>query len=146
MSDPIFHVIDLTSLSPIRLRRECEADSDAAGMPTVPGAYLLLLRLAGPVDFNSARLAPRFPPGWYAYAGRAWGPGGIRARVRRHARRHKQRHWHIDELTEAADELDVLPLPGGNECDFVAALAPLPGIRFPLRRFGSSDCRVCPPI
>ena len=44
-----------------------------------------------------------FPPGWYVYIGSAFGPGGITARVTRHARAAKRLHWHIDYLLEHAD-------------------------------------------
>lgn len=85
-----------------------------ADLPAGPGAYALLLRLAEPAEaptraFPSAVLAP----GTYLYAGSAWGPGGIRARVLRHARRAKALHWHVDSLTEVADLVGVLAFPGG---------------------------------
>ena len=41
-------------------------------------------------------------PGCYVYAGSARGPGGIRARVRRHLRPDKTPHWHIDQVTAYA--------------------------------------------
>jgi Uri superfamily endonuclease len=37
-------------------------------------------------------------PGFYLYIGSALGPGGLRARVSRHADRDKKKHWHIDYL------------------------------------------------
>ena len=92
------------------------------------------------------------PPGLYLYAGSAWGPGGIRARVGRHLRHPKSRVWHIDRLTEAAPVDDVIAFPGARECAIVAALpgarecaivAALPGARVPVPRFGASDCRRC---
>ena len=113
-------------------------------LPTGPGAYALLLRLAEPAAaptraFSSAVLAP----GTYLYAGSAWGPGGIRARVLRHARRAKARHWHIDSLTEVADLAGVLAFPGGRECGLIERGRALPGTSVPIPGFGSSDCRSC---
>ena len=113
-------------------------------LPTGPGAYALLLRLAEPAAaptraFSSAVLAP----GTYLYAGSAWGPGGIRARVLRHARRGKARHWHIDSLTEVADLAVVLAFPGGHECGLIERGRALPGASVPIPGFGSSDCRSC---
>ncbi|MCK9541293.1 MAG: DUF123 domain-containing protein [Novosphingobium sp.] len=104
----------------------------------------MLLHLDGTVDFVRSGLAHGFPAGWYVYAGSARGPGGIRARLRRHFRRDKKRHWHIDDLTCAAKHLRAVPLAGGAECAIVARLMELEGFAPALAGFGSSDCRVCP--
>lgn len=105
-------------------------------MPSEPGAYALIITLGG----QSGGLAP----GRYLYAGSAWGPGGIRARVRRHLRSTKSIHWHVDRLTTAGQVADVIAVPGGRECAIVAAVAALPGVTTPIPGFGSSDCRACP--
>lgn len=113
-------------------------------LPAGPGAYALLLRLKQPAEtptraFPSAVLSP----GTYLYAGSAWGPGGIRARVLRHARRKKAQHWHVDRLTRVAELVDVLAFPGGHECGLVERARALPGTSVPIPGFGSSDCRSC---
>ncbi len=107
-----------------------------SGLPAVAGAYALIIAL----DAGSGSLAP----GRYIYAGSAWGPGGIRARVRRHLRTTKSIHWHVDRLTFAGDVAEVITLPGGRECAIVAAIRDLPSITVPEPGFGSSDCRGCP--
>jgi Uri superfamily endonuclease len=97
--------------------------ADVDDLPAAPGAYVLMLELRRPVRLAIATLpATTLPPGRYAYAGSARGPGGIRARVRRHLRKDKKPHWHIDRLA------DLLRVPGAS--------VPVPG-------FGSSDCRRC---
>ena len=56
-------------------------------LPDIRGAYALVLRLAHETRLDIATLGrPLLPAGLYLYAGSAWGPGGIRARVRRHLR------------------------------------------------------------
>ncbi len=111
-------------------------------LPTASGAYALIVRLrrrlrawpdAGPV----------LGPGLYLYAGSANGPGGIRARVCRHARPKKPRHWHVDRLTENGRVVAVATVPGGNECAIVSALSALPDVTTPAPGFGSSDCATC---
>ena len=112
-------------------------------LPSGPGAYALSFRLDKPVMLPIARLKnPVLDPGMYIYAGSAFGPGGIRARVSRHLRADKKPHWHIDHLSARAVCVDVKTHPGGNECALIAdllaagAVTPVPG-------FGSSDCRDC---
>lgn len=111
--------------------------------PADKGAYALLLHLDGIVDFVRPGLTHRFPPGWYVYAGSAFGPGGIRARLRRHFRRDKKRHWHIDDLTDSATRLHAVALVGGTECAIVARLSGPDRLAPALAGFGSSDCRIC---
>ena len=110
-------------------------------LPAHPGAYALVLRLARDARLDIATLGrPVLPAGLYLYAGSAWGPGGIRARMRRHLRQGKARVWHIDHLTEMAAAEDVIAFSGGQECAIVAAAA---GARVPVPGFGASDCRRC---
>jgi len=80
----------------------------------------------------------------YLYAGSAYGPGGIPARVKRHLKPDKKVHWHIDRLTNAGTVVSVIPVPGGKECAIVAAALRLPGVSAPSPEFGSSDCAICP--
>lgn len=101
-----------------------------------PGAYALIIELSG-------RSCGGLAPGRYLYAGSAWGPGGIRARVRRHLRSTKSLHWHVDRLTTAGRVTGVIPVPGGRECAVVAVVAEMPGVTVPALGFGSSDCRAC---
>ena len=110
-------------------------------MPDGPGAYALILRLARETRLDIASLGrPALPAGLYLYAGSAWGPGGIRARVSRHLRTDKAKVWHIDHLTEAATVEEVIAFPGGRECAIVAAAT---DASVPIARFGASDCRRC---
>lgn len=113
----------------------------AADVPPAAGAYLLLVSLPASLRVSLPRQAEAvLPPGRYLYAGSARGPGGLRARVARHLRAEKRTHWHIDILAAAGSVQGAWIVPGGAECDFVAALSHL---RAPLPGFGSSDCRVC---
>ena len=111
--------------------------------PDAPGAYALILRLAGEtrLDITSLR-RPVLPAGLYLYAGSARGSGGIRARVGRHLKQPKAAVWHIDRLTEAAQVEAVIAFPGGRECA-VAEFAIAHGAGVPIPRFGASDCRRC---
>ena len=81
-----------------RKRVELQNDSgwihpeSVAGLPVIPGAYGLVIRL--PAEFNGrvgALGSVTLSPGTYLYLGSAYGPGGLAARLRRHLRRDKRR-------------------------------------------------------
>lgn len=113
-------------------------------VPSAPGAYLLLLRLE-----RELRPPIRRPgglclaPGLLVYAGNAYGPGGIAARVKRHFRADKPVHWHIDHLTAAGAVMAAFPCTAGRECDLLEALRARDGFEVTAKGFGSSDCRSC---
>lgn len=116
-----------------------------ANVSASAGAYILVVRLAQSVIFNRAATEPyRFSRGWYAYAGSAHGPGGMRSRLSRHLRPEKRPHWHIDQLTGSPQASAwALPAVGANECDLVARLLSCGQFEVPCPGFGSSDCRNC---
>lgn len=117
---------------------EAEAISDAAG------AYALLVRLDRAVEIALPGTRPvRLEPGWFAYCGSARGPGGMRARLRRHMRRDKALHWHVDRLTIEAAGIVAVPFAEGDECRLVAALLDGGDFEVAAAGFGSTDCRAC---
>ena len=83
--------------------------------------------------------------GVYVYVGSAFGPGGLRARVGRHARGDGALHWHVDYL-RAATALEAVWYthdPERRECTWAAVFRALPGASVPVDGFGASDC-TCP--
>lgn len=115
----------------------------ADALPGEPGAYALTFRLDAPVILPIFTLKnPVLAAGTYVYAGSAFGPGGIRARVSRHLRAEKKAHWHIDHLSARAACVEVETYPGGRECALVADMLAA-GAEVPVPGFGSSDCRDC---
>jgi len=112
--------------------------------PTQPGAYVLVVDLAEPLDFSVAGgRTVRLEPGRYAYCGSARGPGGLAARLNRHLRAAKPVHWHVDHLTAAGQIAGVGFRVNGRECDLFEEITRLPGVRIPVRGLGSSDCANC---
>ena len=109
-----------------------------------PGAYVLVIDLARPLMFSIARGRPvRLPAGRYAYCGNARGPGGLAARLARHARRDKPVHWHVDRLTSAGRIAGIGTTQHGDECALFERIMGLSGSRVPVRGLGSSDCTRC---
>jgi Uri superfamily endonuclease len=111
--------------------------------PLGPGTYALLLRLSDAQQLRVGKLGRfDFPAGWYVYTGSACGPGGIAARVARHARAAKRLHWHIDYLLPPAELLGVWRAVGQRaECIWAQRIGSLPAAHICAERFGASDCR-----
>ncbi len=110
--------------------------------PAEPGSYLLFFYLRAGRSIEVGRLASlHFRRGWYLYCGSAFGPGGLRGRLRHHLKPDPRLHWHIDYLKQAADLRKIWFLAGENmEHLWSRQLAGLDGFEAPYRGFGSSDC------
>lgn len=118
----------------------------AAALPAAPGTYCLWLQLETPLRIPVGRIGElSLPPGLYAYAGSALGPGGLQARAGRHLRAEKPFRWHIDWLTVRIPVAAIWYRTGRErlECAWAQAILQAPGASIPLRGFGASDC-ACP--
>lgn len=112
--------------------------------PAAGGLYILHFRFSSQSRIQIGRSGTfDFKHGDYAYAGSAFGPGGLAARLRRHLRTatQKRRHWHIDHLLEYASIQGVAwsTKERSRECNWAATLGSY-GKRQPYG-FGASDCR-----
>ncbi|MEJ2374534.1 MAG: GIY-YIG nuclease family protein [Pseudolabrys sp.] len=113
----------------------------ADAVPAAPGAYILAVELAEALTLAlPGKPAATLGPGRYLYCGSARGPGGLRARLRRHMARGKAIRWHIDNLSETGTVLGTWVFPDESECELAGRLASLP---VPIAGFGSTDCRRC---
>jgi len=115
----------------------------ADGLESHPGTYALLLAWPRAAAVTVGRLGEhRFPPGSYVYVGSALGPGGLRARVRRHLGSARRLHWHIDYLRPHTTirEIWLIHDTERRECEWAARLSALAGARVPVPGFGASDC------
>jgi Uri superfamily endonuclease len=113
---------------------------------TRPGTYALPLvpEIVGTVRIG--RLGDlTLDGGVFVYVGSALGPGGVAARCRHHRRIATRPHWHLDHLRPACQVLAIWVAYGQERREHLWALAlgQLPDARWPLLRFGASDCR-CP--
>ena len=113
-------------------------------LPNESGSYVLVLALKRTRLLTIGRLGKvTLLAGVYAYAGSAFGSGGLRARLGRHLRGDGAKHWHIDYLRAMADVRACLYTVSDMrlECARSQALAALPGATIPVTGFGSSDCQ-----
>lgn len=111
-------------------------------LPDCSGTYVLLLESCTFDRLEVGRLGTlTLEPGCYLYVGSAFGPGGIAARVGRHARQDKPRRWHIDALREHARLVSVWYQCGEihREAQWAEVLANMRGLSVPLPGFGASD-------
>lgn len=116
-----------------------------SSLRAAPGSYALVLRASRSATVEVGALGTLdVVPGTYVYAGSAFGSGGVRARVRRHARSAdaKTLHWHVDfvRAATALDRVWVTYDAVRRECDWARLLRALPGATTPLDGFGASDC------
>jgi len=119
---------------------------DTHEIPACRGTYALLVFCPRSRNLRVGGLgAQRLSRGWYVYVGSAFGPGGLRARCRRHLRPLQRRHWHIDYLRPVASVQAIWftsdPVP--REHQWAEIIGGLEGASAPIQHFGSSDCP-CP--
>ena len=114
-------------------------------LPELKGTYLLVLRVVEQARLRIGSLGEMdVQPGFYLYAGSAWGPGGLRARVGRHFAGQGAVRWHIDSLRRAAQPVEAwCALEQRREHEWARSLAAAAECRVAVARFGASDCR-CP--
>jgi Uri superfamily endonuclease len=111
--------------------------------PPDKGTYILILHLDEPTRLQIGRLgAFDFAPGWYAYVGSAFGPGGLRGRLKHHLAPVTKPHWHIDYLRAAAPVREVWYSASETRYEhrWADMLLAHPGATVPVPRFGASDC------
>jgi len=111
-------------------------------MQSKPGTYVLLLESRSAAMVEVGRWGQlRLQPGYYAYVGSAFGPGGIKARVARHCRSKKRMHWHLDYLRSHLTPLAAWCSYSPNRLEHDWALTLAAETAFsPIKAFGSSDC------
>ena len=108
------------------------------------GLYFLVLKLKAKQSLSAGKLKKtEFKPGIYLYIGSA--RNGLLGRIARHLRKEKKIFWHIDYFLQKAQIEEVwVNRNFFNECQTLhEAKNLLKNSSFPLRKFGSSDCR-CP--
>ena len=109
-----------------------------------PGTYVLVLVSTAQHILQVGKLGERtLMPGFYAYVGSAFGPGGLRARVSHHLKVTDHPRWHVDYLRATARlgevwyTYDSVP----REHQWAGVFARMKGALIPFHGFGSSDCR-----
>ena len=108
------------------------------------GTYALVLGSSGQRTIAVGKLGKlKMQMGHYLYVGSAFGPGGVRARVKRHCRIGKPHHWHIDYIRPVLELSEVWCTydPQKQEHRWADILMGIDGMQPPLEGFGASDCQ-----
>jgi Uri superfamily endonuclease len=112
--------------------------------PRARGTYILILGLEQTRILQVGNLGRfRFPVGYFAYVGSAFGPGGLGGRLKHHLNPSAPTHWHIDTLRKVA-RLDQVWVARGEEVQehaWAVLLHESMKGEVPVKGFGSSDCR-----
>ena len=125
------------------LREEKHRRFSAKKMKSLPGTYALILASSSERWIKIGKLGKFLvQPGYYVYAGSAFGPGGLKARIAHHARISQRPHWHIDYLRSnlLLDEVWYSYDSARNEHQWADTFGGLKGATLPIAGFGASDC------
>ncbi len=110
-------------------------------IPTDPGTYLLQLSLFYPATIEIGKLGRfNFKKGCYYYVGSAFGPGGLKARLKHHLQISTRQHWHIDYLRKLADINAIWLSQDMQHLEHQWAVSIENILECPVLGFGASDC------
>jgi Uri superfamily endonuclease len=114
-------------------------------LPCSAGTYILTLKARQATRIQVGHLGVLdIQPGWYLYVGSAFGPGGLRGRLKHHLHSTASPRWHVDYLRREIPIQAVWYCAGARlEHAWARELCTGAGSSIPLLRFGSSDCQ-CP--
>ena len=107
------------------------------------GTYVLILKLTKHRSIKIGKLgAYKFNKGYYGYVGSAFGPGGLRARIRHHLRKSRNPHWHVDYLRRRSSPVQIWwsTTRTRREHDWAAVMGKLLEVSHSIKGFGASDC------
>lgn len=110
------------------------------------GAYQLVISIDKDIEIRIGALGlQKFEAGIYIYTGSAM--KNLDLRVARHYRKDKQIRWHIDyllaDLNVRIIEHKMFPSEYKTECKINQKTMKQKGTWVPVKKFGSSDCKVC---
>jgi len=103
------------------------------------GSYIIVLYLDKSKKIQIGKLGQlKFKKGYYAYVGSAFGPGGLKSRIKHHIEPKKSYHWHIDYLDPAVKEVWVSGYGERLEHEWAGLLGEIASEK--IIGFGCSDC------
>jgi len=113
-------------------------------LPKEKGSYLLFFEMKHAKTIRVGKLTEtEFVPGFYAYVGSAFGPGGLHARLRHHLSISERCHWHLDYIRPEMHFLSLWMTEDdeSREHDWAGVLLDLPTAEIPVKDLGATDCQ-----
>ena len=112
-------------------------------IPAAPGTYLLAFQSDSSGSIQVGRKGRcELVPGYYFYIGSAFGPGGLRARLKHHYNISQRPHWHLDYLRPHLTlekiwySLDLQRYEHAWAKNMIYTMQ----LEIPMPGFGASDC------
>ncbi len=120
-------------------------ESTVTLFPEQSGTYALIMRVPKLKKIKIGALGEyHIKPGSYTYIGSAFGPGGLRGRLRHHVlkKASAKSHWHIDYLRSIASIAEIWWTNDAikREHDWALIFREQMNMETPITGFGSSDC------
>lgn len=112
-------------------------------IPSGHGTYALIYRCDTPFEAVAGKLGTvSFTTGHWVYVGSAFGPGGLKTRLKHHLTPSLRPHWHLDYVKHALPPLEIWLSTDSvkHEHAWASDLWHLKGARCPIFKFGASDC------
>jgi len=109
----------------------------------ISGTYVLILKMAKHQRIKIGKLGTyKFDKGYYGYIGSAFGPGGLRARIRYHLSISPTPHWHVDYFRRRSSPVQIWwsTARTRREHDWAAAMGKFSEAFRVTKGFGASDC------
>lgn len=80
--------------------------------------------------------------GFYLYVGSAFGAGGLKARIKRHAINSPKKHWHIDYIKDQCHYIETWYTTSDKKYEhhWAQVLLSMPDGCIAMNKFGASDC------
>lgn len=122
----------------------CPPGGVTCRLSTAAGTYALILACIKSGSVEVGKLGGLdLNKGYYLYIGSAFGPGGVRARIKHHLYSTAAPHWHIDYLKSHCSlrELWVDYSTVRHERSWAQKIAQCAHAHIPLGGFGASDTR-----
>jgi len=108
-----------------------------------PGTYALVYQCTTPFRASVGKLrSMEGRAGYWIYVGSAFGPGGLKARLRHHLKPSPRRHWHLDYIKAALQPLEIWATADSEKREhaWVKIVSGLQGSTCPMVGFGATDC------
>jgi Uri superfamily endonuclease len=107
------------------------------------GTYALVFQCHQPKAVTVGNLGDvLIASGFWIYVGSAFGPGGLRSRLRHHLKPSPSPHWHMDYIKTVMQPVEIWTTTDTvkREHEWARALASLRGASQPIAGFGATDC------